>query len=106
MTKFLIIIIHANFAGAGHEKTRSQTGYASQAPPNTGDGQSRTRTQTDTNADNQSGPGFWSGAGIGSVFGYLFGSRGNRGHGYYRRVSSIVNEFLLRLIGRSQACDL
>ena len=75
------------YTGSGYKAYTS--GQSSHSTQQGAPGYSQTRTQTNVTTDNQSGPGFWSGATLGGVLGYLFG-RGNRGGGYYNQVGAHV----------------
>jgi len=65
-------------------RTTASSGYASQSQERSVPRGNESPTRTETNTErNQDGPGFWSGASLGGILGYMFGSRGNRG---YRQV--------------------
>ncbi|XP_002125157.2 store-operated calcium entry-associated regulatory factor-like [Ciona intestinalis] len=95
---------HSNFRDSHSSNTNSPPPYgfkrehtshttASAPPPSyddaTGDTytrqrySSRTHTQADPTPNNTGGGGFWSGLGVGSLAGYLFGSRNNNQYGGY-----------------------
>lgn len=55
----------------------------SQPPPPYDSGSGSSHNKGPSNDNSNSGPGFWSGIGLGSLAGYLFGSGGNQNYGGY-----------------------
>jgi len=97
----IVVIIFIGLAAALYFYHRSSNGappnagpnrswFSSSAPPPPGFrpdycSASGTSGTSGTSDGTTGGPGFFSGMGLGSILGYMFGSRGNNGYGYGRR---------------------